>query len=71
MKKRNSDAVLRREDLAADVERFLNSGKKIEKIAVGVSAQVALRASKQAPAQREAKKTDEAPPAAPPAAAQK
>ena len=46
MKKKGPESVLRREDLNADIERFLKSGKKIEKIATGVSAQVAFGAAK-------------------------
>jgi hypothetical protein len=46
----NPNPVLRREALASDVERFLQSGNKIEQIPSGVSAQANLNPAKLRPA---------------------
>jgi hypothetical protein len=55
----NPDPVLRRQAIASDVEAFLKSGKKIEQVPSGVSAQVNLGAKSPA-AQAEAKAKEEA-----------
>lgn len=51
----NPDPQLRREALASDVEAFLKSGKTIEQIPSGVSAQANLRPANHRPAQPAAK----------------
>lgn len=46
----NPNPILRREALASDVERFLQSGNTIEQIPSGVSAQANLNPAKLRPA---------------------
>ncbi|XOV82784.1 MAG: hypothetical protein ACFHXK_18230 [bacterium] len=53
----NPNSALRREALASDVERFLNSGNKIEQIPTGVSAQANFAPGKPKQAQEETKKS--------------
>jgi hypothetical protein len=55
----NPNSALRREALASDVERFLNSGNKIEQIPTGVSAQANFAPGKpRQAAQDNTKKTE-------------
>jgi hypothetical protein len=55
----NPNPVLRREALASDVERFLQSGNKIEQIPSGVSAQANLNPAKLRPAPGTVKESTE------------
>lgn len=55
----SADPVVRRKATDSDVEKFLQSGNKIEQIPIGVSAQVYLVSSKPGSGQEKAKQAND------------